>query len=60
MAEIKPAEVSAILRQQLAGFKSVAELEETGTYSRLVTELPVFSDYPTLNQESWLNLKKVA
>jgi F-type H+-transporting ATPase subunit alpha len=31
MAEIKPAEVSAILRQQLAGFKSVAELEETGT-----------------------------
>ncbi|HPG32223.1 MAG: F0F1 ATP synthase subunit alpha [Lentimicrobium sp.] len=31
MAEIKPAEVSAILRQQLAGFKSEAELEETGS-----------------------------
>jgi len=31
MAEVKPAEVSAILRQQLAGFKSVAELEEVGT-----------------------------
>ena len=31
MAEIKPAEVSAILRQQLAGFKSEAELEEVGT-----------------------------
>jgi len=31
MAEIKPAEVSAILRQQLAGFKSEAELDETGT-----------------------------
>ena len=31
MAEVKPAEVSAILRQQLSGFKSVAELEETGT-----------------------------
>ncbi len=31
MAEIKPAEVSAILRQQLAGFKSAAELEEVGT-----------------------------
>jgi len=30
MAEIKPAEVSAILRQQLSGFKSEAELEETG------------------------------
>lgn len=31
MAEIKPAEVSAILRQQLGGFKSEAELEEVGT-----------------------------
>jgi F-type H+-transporting ATPase subunit alpha len=31
MAEIKPAEVSAILRQQLAGFKSETELEEVGT-----------------------------
>lgn len=31
MAEIKPAEVSAILREQLAGFKSDAELQEVGT-----------------------------
>jgi len=31
MAEVKPAEVSAILRQQLAGFKSEQELEEVGT-----------------------------
>lgn len=31
MAEIKPAEVTAILRQQLAGFKSEAELDEIGT-----------------------------
>ncbi len=31
MAEIKPAEVSAILRQQLAGFQNEAELEEVGT-----------------------------
>ena len=31
MAEVKPAEVSAILREQLAGFKSDAELEEIGT-----------------------------
>ncbi|MFH1322023.1 MAG: F0F1 ATP synthase subunit alpha [Bacteroidota bacterium] len=31
MAEVKPAEVSAILRQQLAGFKSEEELEEIGT-----------------------------
>src|SRR5687768_1107374 len=31
MASIKPAEVSAILREQLSGFKSDAELEEVGT-----------------------------
>lgn len=31
MAGIKPSEVSAILRQQLAGFKFEAEMEEVGT-----------------------------
>jgi len=31
MAEIKPAEVSAIIRQQLSGFNSEAQLEEVGT-----------------------------
>jgi F-type H+/Na+-transporting ATPase subunit alpha len=31
MAEVKPAEVSAILRQQLSNFKGTAELEEVGT-----------------------------
>jgi F-type H+-transporting ATPase subunit alpha len=31
MAEINPAEVSAILREQLSGVKSAAELEEVGT-----------------------------
>ena len=31
MAEVKPAEVSAILREQLAGFKSEAELQEVGS-----------------------------
>jgi F-type H+-transporting ATPase subunit alpha len=31
MAEVKSAEVSAILRNQLAGFKSEADLEEVGT-----------------------------
>ena len=31
MAEVKPAEVSAILKQQLSGFKSEAELQEVGT-----------------------------
>ena len=31
MAEIKPAEVTAILRQELAGFSSEVEIQETGT-----------------------------
>ena len=31
MAEIKPAEISAILREQLSGLKSEAELQEVGT-----------------------------
>jgi F-type H+-transporting ATPase subunit alpha len=31
MAEVKPAEISNILREQLAGFKSEAELQEVGT-----------------------------
>ncbi|MCC7332718.1 MAG: F0F1 ATP synthase subunit alpha [Flavobacteriales bacterium] len=31
MAEVKPAEVSAILREQLAGLKTEAQLEEVGT-----------------------------
>lgn len=31
MSQIKPAEVSEILRQELAGFKTKGELEETGT-----------------------------
>ncbi|MCC7303682.1 MAG: F0F1 ATP synthase subunit alpha [Bacteroidia bacterium] len=31
MAEVKPAEVSAILRQQLAGYKTASDLEEVGT-----------------------------
>ncbi len=31
MVDVRPDEVSAILRQQLAGFKSASELEEVGT-----------------------------
>ncbi len=31
MSQIKPAEVSEILRQELAGFKTASQLEETGT-----------------------------
>ncbi len=31
MADVKPDEISAILREQLSGFKSAAQLEEVGT-----------------------------
>ena len=31
MADVKPAEVSAILKEQLSGFRSEAELKEVGT-----------------------------
>jgi F-type H+-transporting ATPase subunit alpha len=31
MADVKPAEVSAILREQLSGFRSESELQEVGT-----------------------------
>nr|HMP31865.1 F0F1 ATP synthase subunit alpha [Saprospiraceae bacterium] len=31
MIDIKPDEISAILKQQLSGFKSETELEEVGT-----------------------------
>jgi len=31
MADVKPAEVSAILREQLSGFRSETELQEVGT-----------------------------
>ena len=31
MADVKPAEVSAILKEQLSGFRSETELQEVGT-----------------------------
>lgn len=31
MADIKPAEISGILREQLSGYKTEAQLEEVGT-----------------------------
>ena len=42
MADIKPAEVSAILRKELSGFDSEAVLEEVGSGYKLEMVLPVF------------------
>jgi hypothetical protein len=35
MADVKPAEVSAILKEQLSGFRSEAELQKLVLYSKL-------------------------
>ena len=40
MVEVRPDEVSAILRQQLSGFKSEAELEEVGTVGVIAAVVP--------------------
>ena len=37
MAEVKPAEVSAILKNQLAGFEATASLDDVGTVCLLYT-----------------------
>jgi hypothetical protein len=49
MAEIKPAEISAILRKQVEGFESGATLEEVGTVLEMV--LLVFTGFLTFNME---------
>jgi hypothetical protein len=45
MAEIKPAEISAILRKQVEGFESGATLEEVEQYFKLEMVLLVFTGY---------------
>lgn len=45
MAEVNPAEVSAILKQQLSGFEAKASLDEVGTYLQLVTVLQTFMGF---------------
>jgi F-type H+-transporting ATPase subunit alpha len=45
MAEIKPAEISAILRKQVEGFESGATLEEVGTVLQVEMVLLVFTGF---------------
>ena len=44
MATIKPAEVSAILKEQLLGFDGKASLNEVGTVLKWVMVLLVYTD----------------
>ncbi len=53
MAEVKAAEVSAILKQQLTGFDSSVSLDEVDRYSKWVTVLLVYTVYPMCNMANW-------
>ena len=52
MAEVKTAEVSAILREQLSGFKTESELQEVGTVLQVEMGLQEFMVFPTLSRGS--------
>ena len=57
MAEIKPAEISAILREQLSGFKSEAQLEEVGTVLQIGDGIARIYGQVEFNMGSLLNSK---
>ena len=59
MADIKPAEVSQILKQQLEGFQSVVELEEVGTVLQVGDGIAVFTACRMLNRTKWSSLTLV-
>jgi F0F1-type ATP synthase alpha subunit len=59
MAEIKPAEISAILKKQVEGFESGATLEEVGSVLKLEMELLVFTGFLMFSTVSLSNLKTV-
>ena len=50
MADIKPAEVSAILRRELSGFDSEAELEEAGVNIVIYANQLLRSSYPAMQE----------
>jgi F0F1-type ATP synthase alpha subunit len=57
MADIKPDEISAILRQQLSNANVSADLEEIGTVLQVGDGIPIWLEmYAMVN---WWNLKTV-
>ena len=50
MADVRPDEVTAILREQLSNFKTEAELEEVGTVLQVGDGVALFS---TMAMSSW-------
>ena len=59
MAGIKPAEVSAILREQLSSFKTEAELEEVGTVLQVGDGIARIYGFQTYKLVSLSNSKLV-
>jgi F0F1-type ATP synthase alpha subunit len=57
MVQIKPEEISAILRQQLSNFNASSDLEEVGTVLQVGDGIAVFMDWVMLVMVNSLNLK---
>ena len=57
MADIKPDEISAILRQQLSNFNASADLEEVGNVLQIGDGIDVYMDWAMFVMESWWSLK---
>jgi F-type H+-transporting ATPase subunit alpha len=57
MANIKPAEVSNILRQQLEGIQTGVDLEEVGTVLEVGDGIARITDFQMLSRTSLLNLR---
>ena len=56
MVEIKPDEISAILRQQLSNFNAGASLEEVGTVLQVGMVSPVYTVSIMFAPVNWWNL----
>ena len=54
MSEIRPDEVSSIIREQLSNYKSTTELEETGTILQIGDG--VARIYGLTNVQSWISI----
>ena len=59
MAEIKPDEISAILRQQLSNFNAAADLEEVGTVLQVGDGIARVYGLGMWDMENSWNLKTV-
>ena len=59
MVDVKPDEISAILKQQLSGFKSQAELEEVGSVLQVGDGIARVYGLTKSQAENWLSLKTV-